>query len=108
MQLRVATTRRTRPQESGTCGISTHRETRASYSLFPISLTILAATDESFAHDGMSPQRTSDSSRMGSFGFWRMTGIGWVGAMLYRRLQSDSSEEQSKYSSTSCFLLDSR
>src|SRR6266700_5769223 len=34
----------------------------------------LAAADVSFAHEGISPQRTSDSSRMGSFGFWRMTG----------------------------------
>jgi hypothetical protein len=37
-------------------------------------LIILAATDESFAHDTMSPQRTSDNSRTGSLQFWRMTG----------------------------------
>src|ERR1035441_1101764 len=45
-----------------------------------LALIILTATDGSFAHDGMSPQRTNDSSRTGSLGFWRMTGIGWVGA----------------------------
>src|ERR1035441_10142255 len=38
---------------------------------------MLAAPDKSFAHDGMSPHFISDSSRTGSFGFWRMTGIGW-------------------------------
>lgn len=36
----------------------------------------------SFAQDGMSPHRINDSSRTGSFGFWRMTATGWVGAML--------------------------
>jgi len=46
------------------------------------ALIMLAATDESFAHDGINPQRIKDSSRTGSFGFWRMTGTGWVGAML--------------------------
>jgi hypothetical protein len=45
-----------------------------------LALIILAATDGSFAHDGISPHFTSDSSRTGSFGCWRMTGIGWVGA----------------------------
>ena len=30
----------------------------------------------SFAHDGMSPQRTSDNSRRDSLGFSRMTGTG--------------------------------
>jgi len=47
-----------------------------------LALIILAAADASFAHDGINPQRASDSSRTGSLGFWRMTGIGWVGAML--------------------------
>jgi hypothetical protein len=50
-----------------------------------LALIILAAADESFAHDGMRrmrPHRISDNSRTGCFGFWRMTGIGWVGAML--------------------------
>jgi hypothetical protein len=41
-----------------------------------LALIILAATDESLAHDGISPQRTSDSSRTGTLGFWRMTGTG--------------------------------
>jgi hypothetical protein len=31
---------------------------------------------------GNSAACTSDNSRTGSFGFWRMTGTGWVGAML--------------------------
>jgi len=43
---------------------------------------MLAATEESFAQLGMSPQRIIDNSRTGSFGFWRMTRIGCVGAML--------------------------
>jgi hypothetical protein len=47
-----------------------------------LELIIMAAPDMSLAHDGMSPQRISDNSRRGSFGFWRMTGTGWVGAML--------------------------
>jgi hypothetical protein len=41
-----------------------------------LALIILAAPDESFAHDGMRPQRINDNSRRGSFGFWRMTGAG--------------------------------
>jgi hypothetical protein len=71
-----------------------------------LALIIRAAADESFAHEGMSPQRISDNSRTGSFGFWRMTGIGWVGAMLYRGFQSSSPETASKYSSTICFRRD--
>jgi len=46
------------------------------------ALIMLAAADGSFDQHGMSPQRISDSSRMGSFGFWWMTGIDWLGAML--------------------------
>ena len=46
------------------------------------ALIIRAAADGSFAHEGMSPHRTNDNSRTGSFGFWRMIGTGWVGAML--------------------------
>jgi hypothetical protein len=42
----------------------------------------LAAPDESFDHEGINPQRINDNSLTGSFGFWRMTGTGWVGAML--------------------------
>jgi hypothetical protein len=60
------------------------------------ALIILTATDGSFAHEGMRPHRTNESSRMGSFGFWRMTGIRWVGAMLYRGLQSSSPDTLSK------------
>ncbi len=67
---------------------------------------MLAATDESFAHDGINPQRIIDSSRTGSFGFWQMTATGWVGAMLYRGTQSSTPESVSKYSSTSCFRRD--
>src|ERR1019366_2300379 len=73
-----------------------------------LALIIVAAADGSFAHDGISPQRTSDSSRIGSLGFWRMMGTGWVGAMLNRAAQSSSPETLLKYSSTICFLLDSR
>lgn len=71
------------------------------------ALIILAAPEASFAHDGMSPQRIRDSSRIGSFGFWRMTATGWVGATLKRGLQSSSLETASKYSSTTCFLRES-
>src|SRR5580693_448233 len=73
-----------------------------------LALIIFAATDESLAHDGMSPQRTNDISRTGSFGFWRMMGTLWVGAMLYRGFQSCSTRAVSKYSSTTCFLRDRR
>jgi hypothetical protein len=31
---------------------------------------------------GLGPQHIKDSLRVGSFGWWRMTGTGWVGAML--------------------------
>src|SRR6266849_2623959 len=41
-----------------------------------LALIILAAPDASLAHQGMSPQRTSDNSRRGSFGCWRMIGTG--------------------------------
>ena len=41
-----------------------------------LALIILAAADGSFALEGMRPQRISDNSRMGSFGFCRMTGTG--------------------------------
>ena len=47
-----------------------------------LALIILVAPEASFAHDGISPQHITDNSRTGSLGFWRMTGIGWVGAML--------------------------
>ena len=73
-----------------------------------LALIMLAATDESFAHDGISPQRIHDNSRMGSLGFWRITGTGWVGAMLKRGFQSFSPETLSKCSSMICFLRDSR
>jgi hypothetical protein len=46
------------------------------------ALIMLAATDESFAHDGINPQRIRDKSLTGSFGCWRITGTVWVGAML--------------------------
>ena len=70
--------------------------------------SLFLAEDASFAHDGINPQRTSDSSRTGSLGFWRTTGIGWIGETLKRGDQSGSSETQSKYSSTICFLRDNR
>ena len=76
--------------------------------LQPFVFTIPAAPDGSPDHQGMSPQRTSDNSRTGSLGCWRMTGTGCVGAMLYRGFQSCSVGSVSKYSSTTCFLRDSR
>jgi hypothetical protein len=62
----------------------------------------------SLAQDGMSPQRTNDASRIGSFGCRWMIGTGCVGAMLYRGLQSSSPDALSKCSSMICFLRDSR
>jgi hypothetical protein len=43
-----------------------------------LALIICAATDGSFAHDDdrIKPQRITDNSRRGSFGFCRMTGTG--------------------------------
>jgi hypothetical protein len=73
-----------------------------------LALIMPAATDGSFAHDGISPQRISDNCRTGSFGCWRITGMGWVGAMLYRGLQSSSPKTLSKCSSIICFRRDSR
>ena len=46
------------------------------------ALIIPAELDASFAHDGMRPQRTSERSRRGSLGCWRMIGTDWVGATL--------------------------
>ena len=44
----------------------------------PVSnvVPLVAAPDMSFAHEGIKPQRTSDNSRRGSLGFWRMIGTG--------------------------------
>jgi hypothetical protein len=67
---------------------------------------IIGGPDKAFAQDGISPHRINDISRWGCVGFWRMTGTGWVGAMLYRGVHSGSSDTVSKYSSTSCFLRD--
>ena len=64
-----------------------------------LALIILAAPEESFDQDRMSPHFMIDSSRIGSYGFWRITGTGCVGAMLYRGLQSSSPETLSKYRS---------
>jgi hypothetical protein len=47
-----------------------------------LALIMLAAVDESFDQDGMSPQRIEDNSQTGSFGFWLITATGWVGAIL--------------------------
>jgi len=46
------------------------------------ALIVLAAPDESLAHDGMSPQRISDNSRASSMGFWRMAGMDWWGNVV--------------------------
>ena len=73
-----------------------------------LALIIPAAPDASFAHDAMRPHRTSDSSRRGSFGCWRMMGTGRVGATLYRGLQSSSPDTLSKCSSMTCLRRESR
>jgi hypothetical protein len=76
---------------------------------YPFIERILADPAESFAHEGINPQRINDNSRTGSFQFWWMTGTDWVGAMLYRGLPSSSPREtEAKYSSISCFLRESR
>jgi hypothetical protein len=41
-----------------------------------LALIIMAAPDMSLAHDGIKPQRTSDNSRRGSFGFYRIISTG--------------------------------
>jgi hypothetical protein len=46
------------------------------FAVSDLALIIFAEADESFDHDGMSPQRTSDISRTGSLGCWRMIGTG--------------------------------
>jgi hypothetical protein len=71
------------------------------------ALIMPAAPEGSFAHDGISPQRISENCRIGSFGFWRITGTGCVGAMLNRGLQSSSLETLEKYSPTICFRRES-
>jgi hypothetical protein len=57
---------------------ASHRSRKAGFvaAVSNLALIIMAAPDMSFAHEGVKPQRTSDSSRRGSFGFWRMTGTG--------------------------------
>jgi len=72
------------------------------------ALIMLAAADEPFDHEGINPHLISDNCRMGSLGFWRMTGMDWVGAMLYLGLQSSSPKAVSKCSSMICFRRDSR
>ena len=73
-----------------------------------LALIILAAPDVSFAHDGIRPHRISEIWRTGSFGCWRITGTGCVGAMLYRGDQSSSQSAVSNCSSMICFLRDKR
>ena len=60
------------------------------------------------APDADGALRAEEKPRGGCVGCWRMTGTGWVGAMLYRGAHSDSSDTVSKYASTSCFLRDNR
>ena len=68
---------------SGTCGIfSASRNAGFVLAVSDRALIIRAAADETSDHDGTNPQRISDNSRTGSFGFSRITGTGWVGAML--------------------------
>jgi hypothetical protein len=43
-----------------------------------LALIIFAAPDTSLALEGIKPQRTNAISRLS--GFWRRTGIDWVGA----------------------------
>ena len=101
---RRESTHRSRLPGSSTCGISWHRGKQVSWRLFPdLALIVLAAIDASFAQDGMRPHRINEGTRIGSFGCWRMTGTGCVGAMLYRGLQSSSPETLSKCSSMICF-----
>ena len=49
-----------------------------------LALIIFTAIYESLADDGMSSQRTNESSRTGSFGPCLMMGRSCLGAMLYR------------------------
>jgi hypothetical protein len=72
-----AATHKARQPVRCTGEISTRRGTLASWRLMRPLRIILAAPDASFAHRGMRPQRTSDRSRRGSLGCWRMMGTGW-------------------------------
>jgi hypothetical protein len=63
--------------ESGTCVlVNGSRNAGFVAAVSDLALIIWTATDWSFAHEGIKPQRTSDNSRRGSFGFCRMTGTG--------------------------------
>jgi hypothetical protein len=69
-------------------------------------LIVFAAPVASLAQCGTKPHRISASCRTGSFGCWRITGTGWVGAMLYRGDQSSCQSAVSKCSSMICFRRD--
>src|ERR1700693_632259 len=77
-------TRKIRPQESHLRDFNASRNAGFVAAVSDLALIILAATDGSLAHEGISPQRISESCRTGSFGCWRMTGTACVGATLYR------------------------
>ena len=72
------------------------------------ALIILAAPDVSFAQLGTRPQRMVEIWRTGSFGCWRITGMGWVGAILNLGDQSSCQSAVSKCSSMTCFRRDNR
>jgi hypothetical protein len=55
---------------------------------------IRGGPDKLLAQDGISPHLIKDISRLGSVGFCRITGTGWVGAMLYRGVHSGSSDTE--------------
>jgi len=52
------------------------------------ALIVFVAKEGVFAQCGMRPHFISEICRTGSLGCWRITGTGWVGAMLYRGDQS--------------------
>jgi hypothetical protein len=47
-----------------------------------LAFIVFADPEAFFAQCGISPHFISEISLMGSFGCWRITGTGWVGAML--------------------------
>jgi hypothetical protein len=63
-----------------------------------LALIVSAATEASFAQEGMSPHRINEITRTGSFGFWRTTGTSCVGAIVVAR--GSSYESVSKYCSS--------
>ena len=76
------TTGRPRGETSRRAGTGARRNAGFVAAVSDFALIVLVAMDEFFDQCGMNPHRMKDNARVGSFGFWRIKGTGWVGAML--------------------------